>query len=39
MDGLNELLDRQHRRYRQRMDFLAWKLHWRVNFLFERMLF
>ena len=29
MKELNELLTRYYKRYRQRMDYLAWRLRWK----------
>lgn len=37
MNELNALLNRQYRRYRARMDFLAYRLRWKVRMPFERM--
>ena len=31
MDRLNELLHKQYRQYRQRMDYLKWYFGWRVG--------
>ena len=37
MEELNALLAKQYKRYRQRMDFLAWYLNWHIDSPFERM--